>query len=83
MTETLANIKATELSSIDLRTVAEGDPGAQCFLAAQTVGGNRVEVVFFADMNRAGVAAGADAEWTDCTSAEDALRRFLAGEMVK
>ena len=31
---------------------------------------------------RAGVAWGADAQWTDADSAEDAVRRFLTGEMV-
>jgi hypothetical protein len=81
MTETLASIKATDLSSIDLRTVAEGDPGADCYLSAQAIGGNRVEVVFFHDSQRAGVAAGANAEWTDASSAADALRRFLNDDM--
>lgn len=37
--------------------------------------------LIFAD-TRAGIAVGGDAEWTDAISAEDALRRWLCGEMT-
>jgi hypothetical protein len=39
-------------------------------------------LIFSPDLYRAGVALGADAEWTDCSSAEDALRRWTENEMV-
>lgn len=32
--------------------------------------------------NRAGLSWGADADWTDATSPEDAVRRYLTGDMT-
>lgn len=39
-------------------------------------GGERGEMLYIVDLGRAGIAWGADADWTDADSAADALRRY-------
>ena len=39
------------------------------------------QMVFFLDYDRAGIAWGGDAHWTDCSSAEEAVQRWTTGEM--
>ena len=41
----------------------------------------RLEILWLPDQQRAGVAWGSDAQWTDACSPKDALLRFLDGEM--
>lgn len=42
----------------------------------------QADVAFFASVGRAGIAWGADAQWTDATSIEDAINRYLSDDMV-
>lgn len=44
--------------------------------------GERGRVLWLPDVRRGGVSFGADAVWTDATSAEDAVRRVLADEVI-
>lgn len=53
----------------------------ECYRSSETVGADAIEIVFLPEINRAGVAAGSDAQWTDARSAADALRRFLNDDM--
>ena len=39
-------------------------------------------VVFFPRFNRAGIAHGADAVWTDATGEHDALGRYINDELI-
>jgi len=78
--ETLTQISPADLRSIDLRTEASKGE-CDCLRSSETVGVDLIEIVFFPETNRAGVAAGSDAEWTDASSAADALRRFLNDDM--
>ncbi len=41
-----------------------------------------IQVLYQAEAGRAGVIWSGSDLWTDCTSSEDAGRRYLAGEMV-
>lgn len=41
-----------------------------------------IEVLYCAEAGRAGVIYGGSDLWTDCASSEDAVRCYLAGEMV-
>ena len=41
-----------------------------------------IEVLFLPEQDRAGVARGGDAQWTDASSEAEALHRFLNDEMV-
>ena len=78
--ETLTQVSPADLRSIDLRTEAsKGD--CDCLRSSETVGDEAIEIVFCSATNRAGVAAGSDAQWTDASSAADALRRFLNDDM--
>lgn len=78
--ETLTQVSPADLRSIDLRTEASKGE-CDCLRSSETVGADLIEIVFFPETNRAGVAAGSDAQWTDASSAADALRRFLNDDM--
>jgi len=80
--ETLTQISPTDLRSNDLRTEAE-DPeyDCECYRSSETVGADAVEIIYWPELDRAGVASGSDAEWTDASSAADALRRYLNDDM--
>lgn len=41
------------------------------------------QMVYCAEAGRAGIAWGADAVWTDCEGAEDAISRYARGEMIE
>ena len=80
--ETLTQVSPTDLRSIDLRKEAE-DPeyDCECYRSSETVGADAVEIIYWPELDRAGVASGSDAEWTDASSAADALRRYLNDDM--
>lgn len=44
---------------------------------------NAGEMLWVPGLNRAGIFRGADSQWTDATSAQDALDRYNAGEMAR
>ena len=50
-------------------------------MSSETVGADAIEIVYFPETGRAAVASGSDAQWTDASSAADALRRYLNDEM--
>jgi len=78
--ETLTQISPDTLTSIDLREeAATGE--CDCLRSSETVGADAIEIVYFPETGRAGVASGSDAEWTDASSAADALRRYLNDDM--
>ena len=78
--KTLTQISQTELRSIDLRTEASKGE-CDCLRSSWTVGADAIEIVYFPETGRAGVASGSHAEWTDASSAADALRRYLNDDM--
>ena len=78
--KTLTQISPADLRSIDLRTEASKGE-CDCLRSSWTVGNDAIEIVYFPETGRAGVAAGSDAQWTDASSAADALRRFLNDDM--
>ena len=81
--ETLTQITGSLLKSSDLRKEARSTRNfRQCYRSSENVGADPIEIVFVPETNRAGVAAGSDAQWTDASSAADALRRFLYDAMV-
>ena len=80
--ETLTQIQMPELRSADLRASSRSHVEYECYRSSETVGVDAIEIVFLPEINRAGVAAGSDAQWTDASSAADALRRFLNDDMV-
>lgn len=77
---TLTQVSPENLRSIDLReesAAAECD----CLRSSETVGADAIEIVYFPETGRAAVASGAHAEYTDASSAADALRRYLNNDM--
>ena len=79
--ETLTQVKPSDLRSIDLRASRRTGEVCECYRSSETVGADAIEIVYFPATRRAGVASGSDAEWTDASSAADALRRFLNNDM--
>lgn len=78
--ETLTQISPADLRSIDLREeAATGE--CDCLRSSETVGVDAIEIVYFPETGRAAVASGAHAEYTDASSAADALRRYLNNDM--
>jgi len=83
MQATLTEVNGASLKSSDLRKEARSTRNVrQCYRSSEKVGSDAIEIVFCPEINRAGVAAGSDAQWTDASSAADALRRFLYDAMV-
>jgi hypothetical protein len=78
---TLTAIEPQQLRSIDLQKEAQTAEVAQCFRSSETVGADHIEVVYFPESGRAGIAAGSDADWTDASSAADGLQRYLHGRL--
>ncbi len=79
--ETLTKVQLPELRSTDLRASSSTHVAYECYRSSETVGADAIEIIFFPETNRAGVASGSDAQWTDASSAADALRRFLNDDM--
>jgi len=86
--ETLTQVQLPELRSMDLRAsttstalTSRTHVEYECYRSSETIGADAIEIVFLPEINRAGVAAGSDAQWTDASSAADALRRFLNDDM--
>lgn len=76
----LTTVSPNDLRSIDLRKEAlTGE--CDCLRSSLTVGADVIEIVFFPETQRAGLASGADADWTDASSAADALERYLNDRM--
>jgi hypothetical protein len=72
-----------DLAALDLRAYAAREPGGEASRWYVDDGSRAVEVLYYADTGRAGVAAGADAVWTDADDARDAVVRVcLTGEVV-
>lgn len=78
---TLTQVQLPELRSTDLRASSRSHVEYECYRSSEIVGADAIEIVFVPEINRAGVAAGSDAQWTDASSAADALRRFLNDDM--
>ena len=80
---------AEDIGAIDLqeeyKLSGADDPTDWEYYTAQTVGENgyintgeeAIEILYSPQIGRAGIVWGADADWTDCDSAEDALDRFF------
>ena len=76
----MTQVSADDLRSIDLRKAA-ATAESECVRCSETVGADHIEIVDFPESNRAGVAAGANADWTDASSVEDALDRYQNDRM--
>ena len=79
--ETLTQVQPSDLRNIDLRASRRTGEVCECYRSSETVGADAIEIIFYPDANRAGVASGSDAQWTDASSAADALRRYLNDDM--
>ncbi len=79
-------IPASELSAVDLTQEAMelAKQGSAYELFAVEIEGSAeaASLLWVPDAGRAGVAHGADAQWTDAKDPHDAVRRFLADEMA-
>lgn len=82
---TVTECTPDEISATDLRggiaqAAANGDRSEA---ARVTVDGHAevIEVLYLPATQRAGLAWGADADWTDAESLEEGVQRFLAGQM--
>lgn len=67
--------RVSEVSAIDLMATHVKAPG-ELWRASDHSGGG-IDIVWYPDVCRAGIAWGADAQWTDADSVDDALRRFF------
>ena len=78
-------VEATDLdkiSAIDLRKIAATEGGYEAYILTPVgADGYRqsvaAQMIWHAEAGRAGIAWGADADWTDAQSPEDAAERFF------
>lgn len=76
---TAAEIAATDLSN----TIAEeSSVQFETYRAVSEQAAERGSVIYDPASGRGAIAWGGDAQWTDASSAEDVLNRWLRGEMV-
>lgn len=80
---TYTEIEASELKALDLLR-EYGNSDEHAVIARVTIDDKpeAAEVLFFPMIQRAGIAWGADAQWTDALTLEEAIYRFLNDEMV-
>jgi len=79
----METITAAELSATDLRH--ELEQSGQPTEIARVWFDDHAEpgyALYFPEIGRAGIAHGADAQWTDCNSIEDAVERFVNDDMI-
>jgi hypothetical protein len=74
-------ITATDLRQEAADIVERGEGPVQAALVTVEGKAERIEVLYAPELGQAGLAWGADADWTDCDSLEDAIRRYLGGGM--
>ena len=76
-------IPSRRLVALDLVAHVEAEPGeCECYRLIGP-GGQRGDMIYYPDAGRAGIATGAQAAWTDCKSATDAVRRLNDDEMCE
>jgi len=83
MNEVTANsqlLRVEQLSSCDLREEARGIEDSEMWKTDE-YNSEQIEILWLPSTQRAGIAWGADADWTDAISPEDALRRFFANDL--
>lgn len=76
------------LSATDLREEAEailarGEGPVEAARVRIEGEPEHIDVLYLPEVGRAGLAWGADADWTDCDSLEDAIRRYLGDGMAE
>lgn len=82
-TEATQNLTATDLAQVaaDAKTRGEEVQTASFEVAEdenfETAQAERGDVLYIPSVGRAGIAWGADADWTDADSIEDAIERYL------
>lgn len=77
----------SKLTAIDLIEEAKSLPDAECvsvtFLSeTDNPYPQNADLLYSAEAGRAGIAWGADAVWTDASSIEDAIQRYISDRMV-
>lgn len=71
-------IQATDLRAEALAYLTDPDyVGGLTYLRAGAYNEEALEILYFPESGRAGVAWGADAQWTDADSADDALEHYF------
>jgi hypothetical protein len=84
-TYSIETCSVDDLTALDLRRDAanimrEGEP-VEAALVTVEGQAEPLNVLYCPEDGRAGIADGADAEWTDASSVEDAVQRYLGGGM--
>jgi len=76
-----SDLRATDLreEAADLMARGAAVEAARVFFEGQA---EAAEVLYIPEAGRAGLVWGGDAEWTDASSIEDAVQRYLDGEMI-
>ena len=72
----LAHLSASDLQE-EARLADRLGNDYECYIAVVENSPENVQMFWLSGANRAGIAWGADAVWTDADSPEDALERFL------
>ena len=76
---------ADDISVHDLRAEAkklDAENTAWKYWRARAYNTPAIEILYIPSKGRAGVFSGGNSDWTDCTSAQDALERFFDNKMV-
>jgi len=73
--------KVDKLSSLDLRKEATKHHTAEMW-QTNWYNAAQLELLWLPATKRAGIAWGAEADWTDASSPEDALQRFFNDDMI-
>jgi len=83
--EIVQEIEIRQITAIDLleeATSANSDAGQAIAYQLRYDGGQRGDMLWFADIRRAGIALGGNAIWTDASSPEDAIERVLSDNVT-
>ena len=76
---------ADDISVCDLREEAkklDAEKTTWEYWRAGAYNTQAIQVLYIPSAGRAGIFSGGDSDWTDCTSAQDALQRFFDNTLV-
>jgi hypothetical protein len=81
---TYETISADQLTATDLRMESQSHTNLPIECARVTIDNQaeKAQVLYFPDFERGGIAWGADSQWTDASSLEDVIDRYLEDRLA-
>ena len=75
-------VPAASISALDLNAAMQTEASTARTYQLWVKGHAEPAQMFFPDLQRAGISWGSDTDWTDARSVDEAVQRFVDGEMV-